>query len=227
MRGEMKLKPQRKVGPTRRSVSGMYPFRKRTAIPFESTLERDFLIRTAFFRNVHDIVAQPIRIPFRTASGREATYTPDFLVTYRLGNRPYPRYPKPRLIEVKPSDQWRRHWRSWSRKWKAAMRTAKAQGWTFHIRDESRIRDAALANIRFLERYREMTFDHEETAQLIEHIRRLGSAPMRYLVDELIAADERSVGIAHLWHLLATRVIDCDISRPLNTDTECWIPTDE
>jgi hypothetical protein len=34
----------RKIKPTRRSVSGVYPFRGETAIPIESTLERDFLI---------------------------------------------------------------------------------------------------------------------------------------------------------------------------------------
>lgn len=38
----------RKIRPTRRSVSGVYSFRGQTAIPFESTLERDFLIRKEF-----------------------------------------------------------------------------------------------------------------------------------------------------------------------------------
>ena len=90
----MDLQPQRKIGPTRRSVSGIHVFRKQTGIPFESTLERDFLIRTEFFLNVSEIFAQPIQIPFRTANGRNATYTPDFLVVYRLGNRAYPEYPK-------------------------------------------------------------------------------------------------------------------------------------
>ena len=223
----MDLQPQRKIGPTRRSVSGIYAFRNETPIPFESTLERDFLMRNEFFRSVTEIVAQPIRIPFRTASGREATYTPDFLVVYRLGNRIYPHYPKPKLVEVKPEKEWRRHWRRWSPKWRAAMRVAKEHGWTFHLRDESRIRDRTLDNIRFLQRYRRTHFDSENSEWLLENIRELGSAPMRYLVDELIAADERSIGIAHLWHLLAARRIDCDISRPLNTDTEFWIPTDE
>ena len=223
----MDLQPQRKIGPTRRSVSGSYPFRRQTAIPFESTLERDFLIRTEFFQNVSEVVAQPIQIPFRTARGRAAVYTPDFLVIYRLGNRAYPEYTKPKLIEVKPAAEWRRHWRRWSPKWRAAMRTAWERGWTFHIRDESRIRDTTLENIRFLRRYGQLRFDAEDTVWLIDQIRRLGSAPMGYLVDELIAADERSIGIAHLWHLLATRRIDCDVSRPLNNDTEFWIPTDE
>ena len=223
----MDLQPQRKIGPTRRSVSGIHVFRKQTGIPFESTLERDFLIRTEFFLSVSEIVAQPIQIPFQTANGRKATYTPDFLVVYRLGNRAYPEYPKPKLIEVKPERQWRKHWRRWSPKWRAAMRTAREHGWTFHLRDESRIRDTALQNIRFLQRYRRMQFSKDDSEWLFDTIRTMGSAPMRYLVDERLAAGRPSVGIAHLWHLLATRRLDCDISRPLNSGTEIWIPTDE
>lgn len=223
----MDLQPQRKIGPTRRSVSGIHVFRRQTGIPFESTLERDFLIRTEFFLNVSEIVAQPIQVPFETPNGRKATYTPDFLVVYRLGNRAYPAYPKPKLIEVKPERQWRKHWRRWSPKWRAAIRTAKDHGWTFHLRDESRIRDTALQNIRFLQRYRRMQFSQDDSKWLLDTIRTMGLAPMRYLVDERLAAGRPSVGIAHLWHLLATRRLDCDISRPLNRNTELWIPTDE
>ena len=223
----MDLQPQRTIGPTRRSVSGIYPFRNETPIPFESTLERDFLIRSEFFRSVSEIIAQPVQIPFQTAGGRQATYTPDFLVIYRVGDQVDSRGPRPRLVEVKPERQWRRHWRHWSPKWRTAMRFAKEQGWTFHIHDESRIRDQTLDNIRFLERYRRMDFNNDDSEWLIENIRELGSANMQYLVDELIAADEQSIGITHLWHLLATRRLDCDISRPLRRDSEVWIPTDE
>lgn len=223
----MDLQPQRKIEPTKRSVPGIYPFRNETPIPFDSTLERDFLIRSEFFRSVSEIVAQPVQVPFRTTRGRQATYTPDFLVIYRVRGQIDSRRPKPKLIEVKPEREWRRHWRGWSPKWRAAMRVAREQGWTFHVRDESRIRDQALDNIRFLERYRRMRFDNHDSEWLIENIRELGSANMQYLVDELIAAGERSIGIAHLWHLLATRRLDCDISRPLRQDGEVWIPTDD
>ena len=55
----------------------------------------------------------------------------------------------------------------------------------------------------------------------------MGKAPMNHLVDTRLTADRPSVGIAHLWHLLATRRVDCDISRPLNQQTKFWITTDE
>jgi len=217
----------RKIGPTRRSVSGVYVFRGEAAIPFESTLERDFLIRTEWSVTVLDVIPQPCRIPFDSRDGREYEYTPDFLVYYRLGDSAYSDYPKPALVEVKPAAEWRRHWRDWLPKWKAAWRYAQQQGWSFHIHDESRIRDQTLANIRFLEPYQRMTFSAEESGMVIETVRRMGSAAVHYLLARHFMGIYRAEGVAHVWHLLATRQLDCDIHKPLTEFTELWVPTDE
>ncbi len=219
---------RRKIKPTRRSVSGFYAFRGDTAIPFESTLERDFLIRSEFSLGVLDVIAQPVRIPFvMPTSGRSYSYTPDFLVYYRLGNRSYSDYPRPILVEVKPEAEWRKRWRDWLPKWKAAWRHAKEQGWEFHIYDESRIHDQAFENIRFLERYKRMQFPVEESRWVIDNVRRMGASPFHYIVARHFMGIYRAEGIAHIWHLLATRQLDCDISRPLNDQTELWVPSHE
>ena len=218
----------RKIRPTRRSVSGVYAFRGETAIQFESTLERDFLIRKEFALCVLDIVPQPAQIPFIGNNGREYTYTPDFLVYYRLGKDvPYGEYPRPLLVEVKPRADWKQHWREWLPKWKAAYRYANDKGWTFHIHDESRIRDQALENIRFLERYKRMQFPIEESNWVIENIRQMGSAPFHYLLARHFMGIYKVEGIAHIWYLLATRQLEGDITRPLNEFTELWIPANE
>lgn len=156
------LTPTRKIGPTKRSVSGRYAFRGDSSISFESTLERDFLIKAEFSLSVLDVISQPVSIPFEGVNGQTYAYTPDFLVYYRLGDRAYGDYPKPLLVEVKPEAEWRANWRKWLPKWKAARRYARTQGWEFRIHDESRIRHVSLANIRFLERYKRMTFAAEE-----------------------------------------------------------------
>lgn len=52
----------RKIGATRRSVSGMYAFRGETAIAFESALERDILIRQEYFRSALDVIPQPTQV---------------------------------------------------------------------------------------------------------------------------------------------------------------------
>lgn len=217
----------RRIGPTRRSVSGVYAFRGETSIQFESTLERDFLIRNEFSSAVLAVISQPVQIPFVGVNGRSYTYTPDYLVYYRLGNRHYDDYPKPLLVEVKPEKEWRKSWREWLPKWKSAYRHAKEQGWAFHIHDESRIRDQAFENIRFLERYKRMQFPVEESRWVVENVRQMGSAPLHYILARHFMGMYRAEGIAHIWHLLSIRQLDCDISQPLNDATEFWVPTDE
>jgi hypothetical protein len=217
----------RPIGTTRRSVSGIYAFRGETAIPFESTLERDFIIRKEFSLSVLEIIPQPVQIPFVARNGQSYIYTPDFLVYYRLGNMVYGEYPKPILVEVKPQAEWKQHWREWLPKWKAAYRYAKEQGWEFHIHDESRIRDQALQNIRFLDRYKRTQFPIEETQCVIESVRQMGGAPFHYVLAKHFMGIYKAEGVAHIWHLLATRKLDCDISLPLNDFTELWVSTYE
>lgn len=220
------LTQTRQIKPTRRSVSGVYSFRGETAVPYESTLERDFIIRKEFSPSVLDIIPQPCQIPFNK-NGRKHVYTPDFLVYYRLGNRAYPEFPRPVLVEVKPEAAWRKHWRDWLPKWKSAYRFAQEQGWAFHIQDESRIRDQTLANIQFLERYKRMSFPVEESRWVLDNLREMGSAPVHFLLARHFMGIYQAQGIAHLWHLLATRQLDCDISMPLNDQTVLWVTTDE
>lgn len=142
------------------------------------------------------MIPQPCQIPFAGKNGQTYTYTPDFLVYYRLGNCEYGDYPKPVLVEVKPRKEWRKHWREWMPKWKAAWRHAQEQGWEFHVYDESRIRGQALENIRFLERYKQMQFPVEESRWVIENLRQMGSAPFHYLLARHFMGLYRAEGIA-------------------------------
>lgn len=214
----------RKIKPTRRSVSGVHPFRGETSIPFESTLERDFLLRAEFLTDVLDVIAQPVQVPFTGINGQSYLYTPDFLVYYKLGSKDHCNYPKPLLVEVKPEAEWRKHWREWLPKWKAARRYAFTQGWIFHVADESRIRDKVLENVRFLERYKRMTFALEDSEAVISSVRDMGATPIHYLLARHFMGLYRAEGVAHVWSLIAARRLDCDISQPLNEFTQVWIP---
>jgi hypothetical protein len=219
-----KIVSVRSIRGNRRSVTGVYAFRGDTPIEYKSTLERDFLIRQEFFLDVLDVIAQPCQIPFSMPDGRSFTYTPDYLVYYRLGDASYDHYPKPMLTEIKPQSEWRQHWRKWLAKWKAAHRHAAEQGWQFHIHDESRIRDQSLINIVFVQRYRYMEFSLEETNSIVESVREVGAASFDHLLARHCMGIYRAQGISHLWHLMATRQLDCDMSQPLNQRTELWVP---
>lgn len=214
----------RKIKPTRRSVSGFYSFRGESSIAFESTLERDFIMRQEFDVNVLDVIPQPAEIPF-VKNGRTYIYTPDFLVYYRLSKIGYTPDPTPLLVEVKPRSEIQAHWSEWRDKFRTAFHYAKEQGYEFRIYDESRIRTKALENIRFLERYKRMQFPAEESIAVIKTVTEMGCVPFHYLLSRHFMGLYKSEGIAHIWHLLATRQIDCDITLQLNDFTELWIPT--
>ena len=205
------IRQQRKIRPTRRSVSGIYVFKGRLPVPYESTLERDFLIRSEFSPHVLKIVSQPVRIPFTGNNGQTYTYTPDFLVFQNPES-----LLKPLLIEVKPRRHWRLHWRQWRPKWKAAIRYAKSRGWLFRIQDETRIRDIVFANIQSLAIYKRMRFTEQESRRIIDAVARTEPVTARHLINNL------HVDKAHLWHLLATRRLDCDLTSPLDNLTPFW-----
>jgi len=214
----------RKIGPTRRSVSGVFSFRGEDGIPFESTLERDFLVRKEFSPVVLKVIPQPVRIPFTALNGGSYTYTPDFLVYYRAGDYPWSDCGlKPLLVEVKPRSDLRDKWLEMKPKFRAALRYAHEQGWDFRIHDETRIRDQVFQNILFLKRYKRMQFAAEDTQWLLDTLSEIGQAPFEHLVGRHFRGlTDTAVGISHIWHLLATGLLDCDMTCPLANNTVLW-----
>lgn len=213
----------RRIKPTRRSVSGSFAFRKQTAIPFESTLERDFLIRKSFSPLVVDIIPQPVQLEYTANNGRTYRYTPDFLVYFRSVNYANELELKPLLVEVKYRDELREKWQDLHPKFKAALRYAKEQGWDFRIYDETRIRDQVLTNIVSLKRYKNMAFPPEETAAILNHLTIVGQAPFSQLVASQFAGKwDTATGIAHVWHLVTIGLIECDMTIPLSNNTVVW-----
>lgn len=215
----------RKIGVTRRSVSGALAFRGEQSIPYESTLERDFLIRKEFSPVVLEVIPQPVRIPFIALNGRTYQYTPDFLVYFRSGDYPWGDGLKPLLVEVKPREEIQKNWPEMKFKFRAALRYAKAQGWDFRVQDESRIRDQVFENIMFLRRYKRMQFPLEETQWILANLREMGQAPFQYLLGRHFNGRvDAAVGVSHLWHMLAQGLVECDMTLPLRNDTVLWVP---
>lgn len=218
----LQVQPVRKIKPTRRSVSGKYPFRGKKLVPYESTLERDFVIRQQFFVDVQDVVAQPCSVPFQAPGGRRYVATPDYLVLRRATAGKSGQERKPLLVEVKPEQEWRQHWRAWLPKWKAIYRYAQSQGWEFHIADESRIRDVVLKNITFLDLYKRMNFESQDSRAVVQAVRSAKVLPVSALVDMFCSQGDRRRMTAHVWHLIATRELNCDVRRILSEQTEVW-----
>lgn len=218
--------PVRVIPRNRRVVTGFHSWRGQLSIQYESPLERDFLICQEFSLAVAQVVSQPCVIPFTTHSGRAATYTPDFLVLYSADSAPLRYQRRPMLVEVKPESEWREHWREWLPKWKAARRYATSQGWTFRVLDESRIRTQVLKNIVFLRRYRNSVYPVEESDWIVNSVREMGSVTFDYLLAKHFQGIYIAEGVGHLWSLLCSRRLDCDICLPLSGDTELWVPNE-
>lgn len=204
----------RKIRPTRRSVSGFYVFRGSEQIAYESTLERDFIILMEHDLRVEEIIAQPCQLLFSGSSGQEYPYTPDFLVYFRGGE-------KPMLVEVKPADEWKKYWRKWSVKWKVARRYAKDQGWIFKIYDEGHIRNQTLSNIIFLQRFDRMMVNEDLASLIIEGVRKTGQISVEQLLGQM--SENILLMTPLIWHFVAVRRIECDMTKPLGDHTLLWI----
>ena len=222
--------PVRKIGTVYGSISGVYSFRKEKSIRFESTLERDLLVKLEFSSTVLDVLEQPVEIPYITDTGRSSTYTPDFLVEYKRSSfSDNERYTPPiTLIEVKPRKILIKNWISLKPKFLAAINYARQEGWGFHIYDETRIRDTYLHNIQFLQRYLKMDFDAVDSAQILNSLANMGQNSFSGLIDYLYCAKQnKAVGIAHFWHLIATKKIGCDLSLPFSKQMSIWVNMEE
>ncbi|QHC98434.1 heteromeric transposase endonuclease subunit TnsA [Pseudomonas sp. R84] len=206
----------RRIKSTTRSLSGVFAFRGQ-GVAFESMLERDFLSRMDFRKDVLTVLSQPVQLDFVARSGRSYTYVPDYLVHFHAHT-----YQRPMLVEVKPAENWRENWRDLLPKWKAALRYAKARDWDFHIYDESRIRGQSLKNIQYLERFRNADYADQDLDAIIRTVAFKGIATISYLL-ALHFQGEEALGKSHIFHLIATRQLDCDISGPLSDSLEVMV----
>lgn len=212
----------RRIGPTRRSVSGVVAGKDGAPIPYESSLERDFVVRMLADPSVEKIIAQPEKIEFLSKDGRAEHYTPDYLVIYSIGEYGS-RVKAPLLVEVKPAEDWMENWRNWRFKWRAAMRHAWNNGWIFKVFDEGRIRDQLFENLSFLRRYQTLIPDPVLTQAVVGYVRALGDCQIEDVLKGCFPGLRRAEGIAYVWHLLSVGDLTCDLNRELAYSTEVWI----
>lgn len=220
--------PIRKAQTVYGSISGNYPFRNEKTIWFESTLERDFLIKQEFNNSVVDVVGQPVLIPYITELGNDSTYIPDFLV--QLSSAEYDDfedYPAPLLIEIKPRKKIIEDWEKLKPKFKAAHAFAHSKGWKFKIVHEERLYDQYWKNITFLKRFKRSHVDEIDQKVLVETLEKLGQCTVNQLPPQIFKDEENVLrAIHHIWALVAKRIITCDLYVPLTSETIIWVNDD-
>lgn len=204
----------RVIKPTRRSMSGYYSY-KGISIPYESTLERDFVVFHTFRSDVLRIVAQPVRIAF-IKNGRTYHYTPDYFVQFNTSA-------KPLIVEVKPKNEWLKYWREWSDKWKATIEYCKEQGYIFKIYDESRIRHQGLKNVEKLMRYERINCSNNDIEAVLKQVETMGTTTIELLLEKLFKEETcHPQGKRIIYHLIANKILEFPLRDELNEKTEIW-----
>lgn len=215
----------RKIGYTYGSVSGIYSFRKEKTIKYESLLEKDFIHLMNFNDRVLDITEQPFTIEYKTKSGKTNTYTPDFLIEFKQPSYLNPqKLIKPLLVEVKPSEKILKDWIRLKPKFKQAIKLCKEKEYHFKIFNESRIRSQELRNIIFLNRYKDYNTNYSVIEQIIDHLKLIGNTTVEYLIVHLFTTDlQKGNAIAHIWFLINSKIITCDLTQKLTNNTVLWL----
>jgi len=210
-------KPVRRIGIGVRSMRGSVCVRGRQ-LPFESGLERDFLLILDADCNVRDVHGQPVRIHYEDDKGRSRHYTPDFLVEYDSGQRPQV------LYEVKYRSDLREQWAVLRQSFLAARRHARRNRMRFSIVTERDIRGPFLDNWRFLRAYEGLNPEPRIEDHLSLTLAILGASTPAALLEAAYPDREARIGaIAPMWRLLAMGRIHCEMHAPLTMASPIWV----
>lgn len=214
----------RKIGYTYGSVSGHFAFRKEKSIAFESTLERDLLTLLEFNDSVSDVIEQPITIEYTNDNGKDVTYTPDFLVYFNEPDADLLKLQrKPLLIEVKPRDRLIKDWHKLKKKFQMGIQYAHANDMIFKVYDESRIRTMYLKNILFLKRYKRLTYNREDSIDILSLVYSNGTLSIEHILEHLFATQEqKGIALGNIWNMVANKQLLCSMEAPLNIKTLVW-----
>lgn len=206
------------------SISGNYSFRSEKTIWFESSLERDFLIRSEYDSEILDIVGQPIQIPYTTTLGNSSLYTPDFLVQYFDADKHGKSINSaPLLVEIKPTKKIIKDWKILKPKFLAAQKFAKLQGWRFKIYNESRLYDSYWENITVLKKFKKSLIEADIESAILSKINTVPCITLEQLEYYMKETLKTNIEYRNLIiSLIAKRKINSDLRLPLNPKTLLW-----
>lgn len=203
-----------------RVITGYVNIRAVGLIPYEGSLERDFLEVQDFRGNVAYAGAQPLTISFEDA-GMERRYTPDFLMRFR----PLPdgRQPTPILFELKFADELREKRDELRPGFLRATRLCHERGWRFRIATERIVRGARFDRIKFLRGFLDRP-DRDGIGHILyENMKKLRvSTPAELLAACFGNKERRLEAVGILWKLVADGRIRIDLTKPLNMETPIW-----
>lgn len=190
-------------------------------VPYEGTLERDFLVLASFGARTKKVTAQPLRIQYKDGNAEIRHYTPDFLVEFNKVGKQHAWTPC--LYEIKYREELEERWEELRPKFQAASQLCKERNWRFRIATDDFIRTDYLKNVYFLRRYIEWSDSENLSAVLLETMDALKiSTPSELLAAAFWNKDRRMAAVGVFWHLIYAQRIGADITNPLTMETQIW-----
>jgi hypothetical protein len=208
--------PVRKIPKNYTTVTGLASsVKSEELIGYEGQLEYYFIKLVSFNNNVLKCEEQPVKISFTGVGGKQHSYTPDALITYRQDVFPAKGW-KPLLAEVKPRRWLYKNWRELHPKFRAARHYAKQLDTDFSIFNEREIVGPYLKNVRFLIKFRMFPVDEISTKLLLDALRDLQETDAATLLLSVSdSQDRRGELLPTLWQLVANFVIEANLEEPL------------
>jgi hypothetical protein len=205
-------------------------------VPFESSLEQDYLVLLRFRRGeIEHVERVTEEIPWFDQGGGRRSYKPDFKITFRLVRKSS--HQAVLLSEVKPefdddpfnprsrlpfdeTDDERRM------KWAAAINFAKVRGWDFEVAWESQIRTPLLQNAKFLIRTLETPSRDMGSKRILDTLKRQGPTTLGDLMHQLEPEElSRAQLLPTLYHCIASKRIAADLDQLLSVKTVLKVPS--
>lgn len=176
----------REIRPNHRSVTGLItPSKDHPQIPFESSLERDFVILISSRPRVLSIESQPITLRFLDDTERERSYTPDFLISMNedpLTGRE--QYTSTMLVEIKYKEELERPKPTLLQKFKYAKHWCEFRNFNFAVYTEEEIRTPELDRARFLMPHKFREQDIYLETQILEFMEEKQPLPIRNILQQ-------------------------------------------
>lgn len=190
-------------------------------MPYEGTLERDFLVLADFNSRIQKITSQPLKITYSDEADVVRRYTPDFLVKFRgIGDE---NAWSPVLYEVKYREELQDRWQELKPRFQAAAILCRERGWRFRIVTDQFIRTPYLNNVMFLRKYVVWPDTNSLGMMLLQAMRELKlSTPSELLAASFWNKDRRMLAVGVFWNLITTRGIGADLMAPLTMESEIW-----
>lgn len=192
-------------------IGNSYSHKMNCQIPWESTLERDWLLHLESNLAIREIYSQPETFDY-CFEGKWHRYTPDFKACWHDPHR------LPTLYEVKPHDV--ASSMMFQQESDCIRHALAMYGYEYVIKDEYEIRQQpVLNNLNFLMHYADM-FVRQQDRDLIHYVFDDGKAyRLQWLLAQL---GFNTAGLAKLYHLIWRGWLAYDERHLVSRSLEVW-----